>query len=398
MRAGQRKAIIIGGGIAGPATAILLKRAGFATEVYEAWPRTSGAGVGLQIAPNGMHVLEAIGLDDEVIQRGMVSERFDFRTQSGAYIGAINNDMQRRFGAPAVNISRAVLNDIMLARLDRDGIPVHFGKRLTRIEDRGDQPVVAHFTDGSSAEGDLIVGADGVHSAVRRHVNPNGPTPFDTGLMGFGGFVPAHLADIAALRPGLTMTFGQVGSFGFGACSPDSSRGVMWWSTQPTLGIDISAFRALDQHSIRRHVQELHAGWHDPIPRMLEMAENIVVTAILDVETLPAWSRQRKVLIGDAAHATSPHAGQGASLALEDALRLAKLLADDSDLTSAYQRFEQERRPRTERAVALARRNGNQKREFGPVGAWMRDQMLRVMLPLASRGQDWMYRYDARAA
>lgn len=393
-----RKAIIIGGGIAGPATAIFLTRAGYQVEVYEAWPRRTGVGVGLQIAPNGMHVLAELGLDGVVASGGVPSAQMDFFAQSGRHLGAINRGMPQRFGAPAVNISRSALNDIMLAALARDGIAVHFSKRLARIEDRADRPVVAHFEDGDSAEADLLIGADGVHSAVRAHVNPDGPRPFDTGLIGFGGFIPRYLVDMTMPQPGLSMTFGHSGSFGFGACAPDPRNGAMWWSTQPVHGADAAAFRAMDPHIVKQHVQDFHAGWHDPIPRILEAAHDIVITPMLDVATLPAWSRRRVVLIGDAAHATSPHAGQGASLALEDALRLSRLLAGGDELAAAFQRFEDERRPRVERAVALARRNGNQKREFGPVSAWMRDQMLRLMLPLNMRGQDWMYSYDARAA
>jgi 2-polyprenyl-6-methoxyphenol hydroxylase-like FAD-dependent oxidoreductase len=143
---------------------------------------------------------------------------------------------------------------------------------------------------------------------------------------------------------------------------------------------------------------DFHAGWHHPIPRILEAAENIVVTATLDVATLPTWSRKRTLLIGDAAHATSPHAGQGASLALEDALRLGRLLHEGQELGISFQNFEAERRPRVERVVAFARRNGNQKREFSATGAWIRDRMLKALIPFNARIMNWMYAYNPRAA
>ena len=154
----------------------------------------------------------------------------------------------------------------------------------------------------------------------------------------------------------------------------------------------------VSQDALRRHLRQFHAGWHDPIPRILDAAENIVVTDTLDVATLPTWSRKRTLLIGDAAHATSPHAGQGASLALEDAMRLGRLMLDRQELGLTFQNFEAERRPRTEKIVALARRNGNSKREFSPTGAWIRDRMLKLLLPVTAKGMDWMYRYDPRAA
>jgi 2-polyprenyl-6-methoxyphenol hydroxylase-like FAD-dependent oxidoreductase len=394
----SRKAIIIGAGIAGPVAGIFLKRAGIEAQVFEAWPHSTGIGGGLQIAPNGMHVLAEAGLADDMIRRGSIADSFDFCSQSGARLGSINRNMEQRFGQPAVNMRRATLNEAILNRAWSDNVELAFEKRLLRIEDRADQPVVAHFADGSSAEGDFLIGADGVHSAVRTHVIPDGPTPFDTGLLGFGGFVPRSMIEDTAIGQRVETTFGQSGFFGYGFCSPDSSDGVMWWSTQPANGIDAAAFRAMSQDALKRHLLNFHAGWHDPIPRLLQAAENIVVTATLDVATLPTWSRKRTLLIGDAAHATSPHAGQGASLALEDAMRLGRLMQDRHELAATFEAFERERRPRVERVVAFARRNGNQKREFSAAGAWIRDRMLKALIPFNARTMNWMYAYDPRAA
>ena len=192
------------------------------------------------------------------------------------------------------------------------------------------------------------------------------------------------------------MTFGQSGFFGYGYCSPDSRQGAMCWSTQPAHGIDAATFRAMDQAALKQHLRHFHAGWHDPIPQLIDALEEIVVTATLDVATLPTWSRGRTLLIGDAAHATSPHAGQGASIALEDAYRLVRALEGEVETGTAFQNFERERRPRAERLVALARRNGNQKRKFSRAGAWIRDHMIKIMLPLNARSQDWIYGYDVR--
>jgi 2-polyprenyl-6-methoxyphenol hydroxylase-like FAD-dependent oxidoreductase len=393
-----RKALIIGAGIAGPVTAIFLKKAGFDAQLFEAWPYSTGIGVGLQIAPNGMHVLAELGLADEMIRRGSIAESFDFYSQGGARLGSINRDMKRRFGQPAVNMCRATLNDAIINKAWSEDVEFAFEKQLVSIEDRADQPVVAHFADGSSAEGDFLIGADGVHSAVRAHVIPDGPKPFDTGLIGFGGFLPRSLLENTSIEQRVETTFGQSGFFGYGFCSPDPGDGVMWWSNQPSHGIDAATFRAMDQAALKRHLLSFHAGWHDPIPQLLDAAENIVVTATLDVATLPTWSRKRTLLIGDAAHATSPHAGQGASLALEDAMRLARLLQDGQELGVTFQKFESERRPRAERIVAFARRNGNQKGEFSAAGAWIRNQIFKMLIPIAAKGQNWMYAYDPRAA
>jgi 2-polyprenyl-6-methoxyphenol hydroxylase-like FAD-dependent oxidoreductase len=391
-----RKALIIGAGIAGPVTAIFLKRAGFDVQLFEAWPYSTGIGGGLQIAPNGMHVLAEIGLADEMIAAGSVCEAFEFLTQTGGRISSINRNMKQRFGQPAVNMCRSTLLEALVNKAWCENVELHFEKRLARIEDRADQPIVVHFSDGTHAEGDFVIGADGVHSMVRRHVIPDGPRPFDTGLIGFGGFVPRALIEDCGIGQNVMATFGQSGFFGYGFASPAPETGAMWWSTQPSHGVDAATFRAMDQDAVRQHLLDFHAGWHDPIPRILEAADNIAVTDTLDVATLPTWSRGRTLLIGDAAHATSPHAGQGASLALEDAMRLGRLMAQHDELRQTFQSFEEERRGRAEKIVAIARRNGNNKHAFSATGAWARDWMLRLLIPLTSKGMDFMYAYDPR--
>src|ERR1700747_655301 len=109
-----RKALIIGAGIAGPGAALFLKRIGFDAAVYEAWSYSTGIGGGLQIAPNGMHVLDELGLASEMIRRGSGAECFDFFSQSGQRLGSINRNMKARFGQPAVNMCRASLNEVLI--------------------------------------------------------------------------------------------------------------------------------------------------------------------------------------------------------------------------------------------------------------------------------------------
>jgi 2-polyprenyl-6-methoxyphenol hydroxylase-like FAD-dependent oxidoreductase len=332
-------------------------------------PKALIIGGGLQIAPNGIHVLAEAGVADDVIRRGSICKSIEFFSQGGVHLASINREMARRFGQPAVNMRRATLNETILAKAAHEGVEVVFGKRLIRIEDRADRPVAVYFEDGSSAEGDFVIGADGVHSATRRHVVPNGPEPFDTGLIGFGGFVPRALLEAASNGPSLSMTFGQSGFFGYGYCSSQAD-GAMCWSTQPSHGIDAATLRAMDQTALRRHLRLFHAGWHAPIPQLIEALGEIVVTSTLDIATSPTWSRGRTLLIGDAAHATSPHAGQGASIALEDALRLAILLRHEQDLGVAFQNFSR-------------------------AGAWIRDRMLKILIPL--RSNDWLFDYNAQS-
>src|SRR2546429_2926930 len=130
MRQNSRKALIIGGCIAGPTTAISLNQAGIDAEVFEAWPYATGIGGGLQIAPNGMHVLSEMGLADELVRRGSIAESFDFHSQSGARLGSVNQNMQARFGQPAVNMCRATLNEVLINKAWCENVALYFEKRL----------------------------------------------------------------------------------------------------------------------------------------------------------------------------------------------------------------------------------------------------------------------------
>src|SRR5260370_8767588 len=164
-----RKACLIAAGIAGAVAAIFLKKTGIDAQVFEAWRYSPGIGGGLQIAPNGMHVLAEVGLAEEMISRGSIAESFDFHSQSGGRLGSINQNMKQRFGQPAVNMRRATLNEAIVNKAWCENVELAFEKRLVRIEDRADQPVVAHFADGTSAEGAFLIGADLRHSAVPTH-------------------------------------------------------------------------------------------------------------------------------------------------------------------------------------------------------------------------------------
>ena len=108
--------------------------------MYEAWPHSTGVGGGLQIAPNGMHVLAELGLAGELIRRGSVCESFDFYSQSGRQLGSLNRNMEARFGQPAVNMCRATLNEVLINKAWSSNVELHFEKRLAAIEDRADRP------------------------------------------------------------------------------------------------------------------------------------------------------------------------------------------------------------------------------------------------------------------
>ena len=252
------KALIIGGGIAGPMTAIFLKQAGIDAEVFEAWPYSTGIGGGLQIAPNGMHVLAEMGLADEMIRARLDRRilRFLFAIRRTASARSTSNMQERVRPARGQHVPRHAERDCWSARPGARMSSLYFEKRLVAIEDRADRPVVAHFADGTTAEGDFIIGADGVHSAVRTPCDPRRPKTVRHRPDRLWRFCRAR----RCWRTGRSgsaseTTFGQSGFFGYGFCSSDPDDGVMWWSTQPSHGIDAAAYRAMSQQEIRQHLK-----------------------------------------------------------------------------------------------------------------------------------------------
>jgi 2-polyprenyl-6-methoxyphenol hydroxylase-like FAD-dependent oxidoreductase len=382
---------VIGAGVAGPATALFLKRVGISATVYEARPPGDGAGGGVVVAPNGMNVLAALGLARKVKDRGSIVVENRYFTESGRRLARYSNGGDR-YGEPAVALLRGDLHRILIDELQSQGIEVRYRKRLVHVEPRETNKVVASFADGTTARGDLLMGADGVQSLTRAAVFPDAPAPKFAGLVGVGGLVPtAGLAKED--RNSVHFTFGARGYFGFCGARGGS---VMWWShvwrDKPLTQAEL-ADRSLE--GLQRELRDAYGAYHAPIGELIENTGAPLRLNVFDLPSLPTWHRARVVLVGDAAHAMTPTSGQAAALALEDAMDLARCLRDTgTDHARAFEIFQRGRRERVERIVAAGRRRDGERLAITPFQARVRDLGLWVGLNLfGERSQDWMYRY-----
>lgn len=395
--ASSPRALIIGGGIAGPVLALFLQRAGYRVQIFEAAGGPCESGGALGIAPNGMRVLEAAGVIGPVNDRSVRAGEWIFENQKGSRLAGIQAGDPSRYGNYGALITRPALHGVLVERAVEQGIPVHYGKRLVQIDDEPGRPVVAGFSDGSIAEGDFLVGADGIRSAVRQIVMPDAPKPVYTGMKAPGGFSPWLTPDVTAgCLQSTHFIFGQRAFFGyFQTMTPKGPR-TAWWSTAAVDLQGEGTTRGNSQSELQARLLELHGDWAHPVPDLIRSAEEMIDIAIHDVPSLRTWSVARTVLIGDAAHAVAPHSGQGASMALEDSMLLAKLLREASGATaeSVFPQFEAERRPRTDKVIALGRRNAQRKAVLSPVSYWIQQQMIRLFVPLTQgRKQDWLLSY-----
>ncbi|HEU5427138.1 MAG TPA: FAD-dependent monooxygenase [Actinocrinis sp.] len=368
-----RTAAVIGGGIAGPVTALALRKAGIDATVYEAYQATAdGVGGTLMVAPNGLAALRIVGIDVDAVGQpiqGMVMT--DGRGKRIGQFGGVP-------GLPPSQVMwRAELYRVVRERAARLGVPTVYGKRLVGAQETPDG-VTARFADGTEVSADILVGADGIRSAVRTLIDPAAPGPQYTGLIGFGALSKAEVP--GARSDAMYFAFGKHGFLGYW---PVPDGGTAWFSNLPHDRLLTAAeTRATPAAEWMRILREKHA--HDVPGRDLlngTQADDLLIIGGMEIlPSVPNWYRGRLVLVGDSAHAPSPSSGQGASMAAESAVQLARCLRDLPDVGSAFAAFERLRRERVEKVIAQAARTNNQK-AMGPVAT----TLMSLLMPLASR-------------
>ncbi|MCW3841821.1 FAD-dependent monooxygenase [Micromonospora yasonensis] len=353
-----RTAIVIGGGIAGPVTALALHRAGITATVYEAYPNTSdGRGGTLALAPNGVAALRLVGADEAVTAIGT-----PIHTQALA-VGRKRVPLPGLAGMPPLRVvHRNELHQVLHDRAVAEGVTIAHGKRLVGVRETAGG-VTATFADGDTATADVLIGADGVHSTVRTLIDPHAPGPRFTGVLGFEA-VARHEVDA---EPG-TMNF-AFGRGGYYLYWPEPGGGTRWGVNLPQeRPMSLTEARAVPAAEWLRILQDAYRD-DDPgrdLMRTSSAEELQVVGSMHIMPPVPHWHRGRMVLVGDAAHAPSNSSGQGASLSIESGVQLARCLRDLPDVPAAFAAYERLRRERVEKVAARAARINHAKAP-GPV-------------------------------
>ena len=348
--------LIIGGGIAGTATALALQKAGVEATVYEAHPDSAeDIGAFLTLASNGMRALAQLDAAEAVAGTGFPLTAMRVLDGSGAVLADVplgeHQDPLTRFRC----LRRGELNRALQAEARRRGIGIRHSARLVGLAE-GPSGATVTFADGSSATGDLVIGADGLNSTVRSLVHPAAPGPRYAGQRVFYGYTGEARSE-AGLGAGsgrITMIRGSRTAFGY-AVSPG---GETYWfarvSGDPAPAGE--AARSAPQDSRDRLVSLLRADDTPAADIVAATADRLMVTNACDLPVGTPWHTARTLLIGDAAHAASPATGQGASMALEDAVVLAKALRDTGTAEAALAVYERLRRPRVDHNTTVSAR------------------------------------------
>ncbi len=379
----RHSALVIGGGIAGPAVAMALRKAGIESVVYEAHPASAdGIGTFLTLATNGLDALRTLGADEPAIAASFPTPGMVLWSGTGKRLGTLKMSDPLDDGTTSHTLKRADLYRVMHEQATGRGIRIEHGRRLVAAEN-ADGGVRAKFADGSDATGDVLIGCDGIHSAVRRIIDPNAPTPAYAGLLNLGGYVRGVQVDA---EPGTYhMIFGRRAFFGY-AVAPDAE---VWWfanvpqSDEPARG----SLAGLGTNEWRRRLLELFADDAGPATRLVEATTHeLEASPIHTMPHLSTWHTDRMIVLGDAAHAPSPSSGQGASLSIEDAVLLGKCLRDLPSPEQAFAAVEQSRRPRVERVIKEAARVNSSKAATG-AARFFRDLMMPLFLGLVANSR-----------
>jgi 2-polyprenyl-6-methoxyphenol hydroxylase-like FAD-dependent oxidoreductase len=388
-RDGLRVAVV-GGGIAGLATAAALARAGVGCTVHEQAERLTEVGAGLQLAPNAVRALRGLGVDTADRLAAVRIEAVVMRRwEDGRVLGVtpLGAECERRYGAPYHAVHRADLQSALL-----DLVPaadLRLGSRCAGVTAEGAPSLSAA---GEPAEPvDLVVGADGIHSVVRDRIAAD--TPRYCGNVIYRGLVPAEraprLRDAAQVQlflgPGRHVVVYPVAGgtvLNFGATVPVADPPEESWSAPGRVEDLLAAYR----------------GWHPDVLALFAATDSVRRWALHDRDAIPRWHDGRVALVGDAAHPMLPFLAQGANQAIEDAVVLADCLAGVArdGVGPALARYEALREPRTARIHRRSRDNDLALHLPDGDRQARRDRALADGMALSS--QDWLYGYDAAGA
>ena len=366
--ADARLALIVGAGIGGVATGLALKRAGWNVRIFERASNLRELGFALLLAPNAIAALEELGVAAQVVAAGATPTSAEVRRPDGRVLRRIDvSDSRLAIGGVPVVARRTVLHGALLEAVGSDALTL--GAEITGIGTSGSHPSIT-LASGETIKADLVVGADGFHSAVRRALHPSEPPPRPSGLRGLRGVVSGTSKHLGAL--GGIIYLGRGLESAIVKAGPDII--YFYVSLRDELVATASREPSAMLGRALEILDEAFAGVAGPA-----RAEDLRVDELFDRDPLPYWGTHQVTLLGDAAHPLLPHTGQGAAQALEDAVALGRVLAHERHIPDALRHYE---RVRARRATALlhqGRRYASAMRTINPLFCWARDTTVRVV-------------------
>lgn len=360
------KATVVGAGIGGLTAALALRTAGVDVEVYEQAAELREVGAGISLWVNAIRALAKLGLGEALRARSVPYARTAILRADGQVMAESPLDqLVQRLGAgetPAmVVLHRADLLKMLSGRL-QDAI--RLGQTCTGFEMRGER-VIARFAGGAEVQSDVLIGADGIHSAIGAQLHPGKPVHYS------GYTAWRAVAKFEAAGWGVTESWGRGRRFGI---APMSDGFVYWFATR-----NVPKGETDPSGAAKKNLLESFQGWHEPIHELISATQEsaILRNDIQDRDPLTSWGSGRVTLLGDAAHPMTPNFGQGGCQAIEDALVLARTLTMHSSVPETLRSYESERIARTNPIVLRSRQAGVLAQLENPVACRVRDFLVR---------------------
>lgn len=378
-------AVVIGGGIGGLSTAIALRRIGMEVSVFERMPRLTEVGSGLTLWTNAMRALDRIGVGDVIAARGGRVDDLENRLEDGDLLSTLPvSEIAERYGRPGYGLARPELQEGLASVLPPDSIHL----RATCTGYRQDREgVTALFADGGEVRADVLIGADGIGSAVRKQMLGDEPPRY----AGYTCWRSAAKVDHELLHPTTYIQlYGRGSNFGIFPVGPGMWS---WYGTHMT-GPTTTMTKGPE---MQREALDQFRCWYTPVSVVIEATapEACVRQDIYDRKPVARYVDGRVGLLGDAAHPTTPTLGQGGCMAIEDAVAVAKELAMGGDIAYALRRYNDNRRERTSSIVNSAWRQGQLYHGKGAVTSTVRNLMFgKAPVSAAMRVVDKLMRYE----
>ncbi len=389
------KIAVVGGGIGGLTAALALLKRGFEVDVYEQAHELREVGAGIQISANGNRVLAALGVLEPLKELSCEASGKEIRLWSTGQtwkLFDLGQESIARYGFPYLTVYRPDLIGVLADAVRREKAEaIHLGCRLSNVNP---ETLLLQFENGKTAKADIVVGADGVHSRVRQALFGEGEARF-TGIVAWRGTVPMERLPAHMRR--------RVGTNWIGPGGHVVHYPVHRGEYMNFVGVVERADWRIESWTALGSAEDCaadYAGWHDDIHRMIRGAPQLYKWALVGRAPMERWTQGRVTLLGDACHPMLPMLAQGAVMAMEDGLVLARALAEVKDSAAALERYEAARKERTRRTVLGSAENA--KRFHNPRLADAQGTQEYVdrewSEPRIRERYEWLFTYDATAA